>query len=88
MDAALKAIDRITNTTGKLMAYDLRAVAQGKDALGEVSVKVDFGSGELVAGKGASTDIIEASARSYLNAVNRHLSIGEGKSKRRKTRQP
>ena len=88
VDATLKAIDRITNTTGKLMDYDLRAVSQGKDALGEVSVKVDFGSGELVAGKGASTDIIEASARAYLNAVNRHLSIGASKSKRRKPRQP
>jgi 2-isopropylmalate synthase len=88
VDAALKAIDRITNTNGRLMDYGLRAVSQGKDALGEVSVKVDFGSGNLVAGKGASTDIIEASARAYLNAVNRHLSIESGKSKPRKMRQP
>jgi 2-isopropylmalate synthase len=51
----------------------LRAVSQGKDALGEVTVKVDFGDGELVTGKGASTDVIEASARAYLNAVNRFL---------------
>jgi 2-isopropylmalate synthase len=88
VDAALKAIDRITKTTGKLMDYGLRAVSQGKDALGEVSVKVDFGTGDLVPGKGTSTDIIEASARAYLHAVNRHLSIGAGKSKRRKPRQP
>jgi 2-isopropylmalate synthase len=40
-------------------------------------MKVDFGSGELVTGKGASTDVIEASARAYLNAVNRHLCNGE-----------
>ena len=70
------------------MDYGLRAVSQGKDALGEVSVKVDFGTGDLVPGKGTSTDIIEASARAYLHAVNRHLSIGAGKSKRRKPRQP
>ena len=88
VDAALKAIDRITKTTGKLMDYGLRAVSQGKDALGEVSVKVDFGTGDLTAGKGTSTDIIEASARAYLHAVNRHLSIGASKSKRRKPRQP
>jgi 2-isopropylmalate synthase len=71
VDAALKAIDRLTNTRGRLMDYSLRAVSQGKDALGEVTVKVDFGNGELVTGKGASTDVIEASARAYLNAVNR-----------------
>jgi 2-isopropylmalate synthase len=73
VDAALKAIDRLTKTKGKLMDFSLRAVSQGKDALGEVTVKVDFGNGEIVTGKGASTDIIEASARAYLNAVNRSL---------------
>jgi 2-isopropylmalate synthase len=77
VDAALKAIDRITKTRGKLMDYSLRAVSQGKDALGEVTVKADFGDGELVTGKGASTDVIEASARAYLNAVNRFLGNGQ-----------
>jgi 2-isopropylmalate synthase len=73
VDAALKAIDRLTKTRGRLMDYSLRAVSQGKDALGEVTVKVDFGAGEQVTGKGASTDVIEASARAYLNAVNRFV---------------
>jgi 2-isopropylmalate synthase len=63
VDAALKAIDRLTKTRGRLIDYSLRAVSQGKDALGEVTIKVDFGDGELVTGKGASTDVIEASAR-------------------------
>src|SRR3954453_8539772 len=76
VDASLKAIDRLTKTRGKLMDYSLRAVSQGKDALGEVTVKVDFGDGEMVTGKGASTDVIEASARAYLNAVNRFLCNG------------
>jgi 2-isopropylmalate synthase len=76
VDAALKAIDRLTETRGRLMDYSLRAVSQGKDALGEVTVKVDFGNQELVTGKGASTDVIEASARAYLNAVNRYLGSG------------
>jgi 2-isopropylmalate synthase len=76
VDAALKAMDRITRTRGKLMDYQLRAVSEGKDALGEVTVKVDFGDGDQVTGKGASTDVIEASARAYLNAVNRHLGLG------------
>jgi 2-isopropylmalate synthase len=77
VDAALKAIDRLTKIRGQLVDYSLRAVSQGKDALGEVSVKVNFGSEKLVPGKGASTDIIEASARAYLNALNRHLSATE-----------
>ena len=81
VDASLKAIDRLTKTRGTLMDYSLRAVSQGKDALGEVTVKVDFGDKELVTGKGASTDIIEASARAYLNAVNRFLLAGNGRTK-------
>jgi 2-isopropylmalate synthase len=73
VDAVLKAIDRLTGRPGKLMDYALRAVSQGKDAMGEVTVKVDFGRGKMVTGKGTSTDVIEASARAYLNAVNRSL---------------
>jgi 2-isopropylmalate synthase len=86
VDATLKAIDRLTNTRGTLLEYSLRAVSQGKDALGEVTVKVDFGEGALVPGKGASTDVIEASARAYLNAVNRYL--GSGKAQALKEPQP
>jgi 2-isopropylmalate synthase len=79
VDAALKAIDRLTQTHGKLLDYALRSVSQGKDALGEVTVKVEFGPGKTVTGKGTSTDVIEASARAYLNAVNRFLSEGSEK---------
>ncbi len=81
VDAVLKAIDRMTDTRGKLMDYSLRAVSQGKDALGEVTVKVDFGDAKLFTGKGASTDVIEASARAYLNAVNRFLANGNAQVK-------
>ncbi|MDB6129726.1 MAG: 2-isopropylmalate synthase [Verrucomicrobiales bacterium] len=86
VDATLKAIDRLTSTKGTLMDYSLRAVSQGKDALGEVTVKVDFGGGNLVTGKGASTDVVEASARAYLNAVNRFL--GPDKQGSEKAAQP
>ncbi|MDB6068372.1 MAG: leuA [Pedosphaera sp.] len=83
VDAALKAIDRLAQTQGRLMDYSLRAVTQGKDAIGEVTVKVTFSEdGELITGKGASTDIIEASARAYLNAVNRFLSSDQQKRKK------
>lgn len=88
VDAALKAIDRLTKTRGKLIDYQLRAVSQGKDALGEVTLKVDFGDKELVTGKGASTDVIEASARAYLNAVNRFLLTGKNGKAKKKVEHP
>jgi 2-isopropylmalate synthase len=70
VDAVLNAIDAITGLKGRLQDYQLRAVTSGKDAIGEVSVKVDF-DGTVVPGKGSSTDVIEASARAYVNALNR-----------------
>ena len=53
----------------------------GKDAIGEVVVKVSF-NGEMVTGKGASTDVIEASAKAYLNAVNKVAGSRVSKSQR------
>jgi 2-isopropylmalate synthase len=92
VDAALKAIDRLTKTRGRLIDYSLRSVSQGKDALGEVTVKVDFGDKELVSGKGASTDVVEASVRAYINALNRYVSAnnesGNGETKRKRGAQP
>ncbi len=76
VDAAMKAIDRILKRQGNLVEYHVEAVTQGQDALGEVNLKVDFGDGRLVTGKGASTDVVEASARAYLSAVNRVISGG------------
>jgi 2-isopropylmalate synthase len=75
IDAMLKTIDRITGIKGSLMDYSVGSVTRGKDAIGEVSVRVQFNgdAGKIVTGKGASTDIIEASALAYLNALNRYL---------------
>jgi 2-isopropylmalate synthase len=70
VEAVYSAIEAITGVKGRLLDYSLRAVTQGRDAMGEVSVKVDF-DGAVVSGKGSSTDVIEASARAYLNAINR-----------------
>ena len=81
VDAAMQAIDRIVGRTGQLAQYSVEAVTQGRDSLGEVTLKVNFGDGELITGKGASTDVIEASARAYVNAVNR----AEALSGRRRT---
>ncbi|MEI6082845.1 MAG: 2-isopropylmalate synthase [Verrucomicrobiota bacterium] len=72
IDAMLKTVDRITGIKGALNDYSVSSVSRGKDAIGEVSVRVDF-DGRIVTGKGVSTDIIEASALAYLNSLNRYL---------------
>jgi 2-isopropylmalate synthase len=77
VDAVLNAIDAITGLKGRLQDYQLRAVTSGKDAIGEVSVRVDF-DGTVVPGKGSSTDVIEASARAYVNALNRLVNPAGG----------
>lgn len=79
VDAAYKAIDRITGVKLTLVDYSIHSVTGGKDALGEVMIRVR-GEGNLITGKGASTDIIEASAKAYVNAINR-LVYREGKDK-------
>ncbi|MCM8760912.1 MAG: 2-isopropylmalate synthase [Candidatus Omnitrophica bacterium] len=70
VDACYKAIDKITALTGKLLDYKIRSVTGGKDALGEVTVKVES-KGKIFSGRGASTDIIEASIKAYVNAMNK-----------------
>lgn len=72
VDAAYKTIDRITKLKCRLLDFALRSVTSGKDALGEVAVRLRSGSTETT-GRGTSTDIIEASAKAYLSAVNRLL---------------
>ncbi len=70
VDAAYRAIDDITGITGKLKEYSIRAVTGGKDALGEVIVTLEA-DGCTVIGRGSSTDVIEASVRAYVNAINK-----------------
>ena len=70
VDAAYKAIERITKTGCQLVSYNIHAVTEGEDALGEVVVKLRK-DGNNVTGRGISTDIFEASIKAYLNAVNK-----------------
>jgi 2-isopropylmalate synthase len=74
VDACYKTIDRITKLSPTLVDYSLRAVTSGKDALGEVSVRLRH-HGVEVSGRGTSTDIIEASAKAYVNAINRLIAL-------------
>ncbi len=72
VDAIYKAIDRITGITPVLKEYKINAITGGKDAQGEVIVAIEIDS-IRVADKGYSTDIIEASAKAYINAINRYI---------------
>ena len=70
VDACFKAIDKITGIKGELQDYRIEAVTKGKDALGEVSLKLKA-KARVVTARGSSTDIIEASVRAYINALNK-----------------
>ncbi len=72
VDAVFNAIDRATGFKGKLENYTLKALTQGRDAQGEVTVTVAT-NGDEAHGRGVSTDVIEASAKAYLSAVNKLL---------------
>jgi 2-isopropylmalate synthase len=77
VDAVCKAISGVTGTAAKLARYEIRAVTSGTEALGEVTMHVED-EGRKVLGRGASTDVIEASARAYIDALNK-LAILAGK---------
>ncbi len=70
VDAAYRTIAAITQTKSRLLTYVVKAITGGTDAQGEVSVRMEEG-GRTVTGHGADTDIIVASARAYLNALNK-----------------
>jgi len=72
VDAVLKAVNRITGMEGKLIEYTVRSITRGADAVGEVFMKVDFGKASFI-GKAASLDIVDASARAYVDAVNKSI---------------
>lgn len=70
VDACFKTIDKATGLKGRLVDYKVSAVTSGKDALGEANVKIAFRE-DTVMGRASSTDVIEASVRAYVNAINR-----------------
>lgn len=70
VEATYKAIDKIVKLPVRLEEYSIIAVTGGKDAQGEVVVRVSHGS-ETYMGRGLSVDVIEASARAYVNALNK-----------------
>lgn len=70
IDAVFRATERIMELTARLEEFNVRSVSRGKDALGEVRVTINV-TGRHYHGKGVSTDIIEAAAMAYLQALNK-----------------
>lgn len=70
VDATLKAIKKLTKSNAKLTQYNVGSITGGTDAQGEVTMRVTEGDHSVI-GKGSSTDIIEASAKAYIHALNR-----------------
>jgi len=81
VDAAYKTIAKMTKTKSKLLRYSVNAITGGTDAQGEVTVRLQEDD-HIVLGQGAHTDIIVASAKAYINALNKL----EYKKKERKER--
>ena len=72
VDAVCRAIDIATKADAKLVSYNVSSITGGLDAQGDVSINLEI-NGKSVLGRGVSTDIIEASAKAYLNAINKAL---------------
>ncbi len=70
VDATFKAIESLVNSGGQLQLYSVNAITTGTDSQGEVTVRLEKG-GRIVNGQGADTDIVIASAKAYLNALNK-----------------
>lgn len=72
VDAVYRAIERATGIPVYLESWAIEAATGGKDALGEVLARISV-AGKPYTGRGSSTDIIEASAKAFLKAINRYL---------------
>ena len=78
VEAVYQAINRIVHEPNKLTEFRVDAVTEGIDALGDVTIRIEKG-GKVYVGRGSDTDIIVASAKAYMNALNRLLLLqGDG----------
>jgi 2-isopropylmalate synthase len=72
VDAVYKAINRIVQVPNRLTEFRVDSVTEGIDAIGDVTIRIE--KDEMIyVGRGSDTDIIVASARAYMNALNRLL---------------
>ncbi len=80
VDAVYQAINRIIRVPNVLTEFAVKAVTEGIDAMGEVTIRIQT-DGQIFTGRGASTDIIVASAKAYMNALNKLLDV-QGKARK------
>ena len=78
VDAVCKAISQVTGTSATLVRYEIRAVTSGTEAMGEVTVQLSQ-EGRKTMGRGASTDVIEASAKAYIDGLNKLAGFASGR---------
>jgi len=76
VDAVYKAINRIVDVPNTLTEYSVNAITEGIDAQGSVTIRIER-DGEVYVGRGSDTDIIVASAKAYMHALNRLLAMGD-----------
>jgi len=76
VDASLKAIESLVQTGATLALYSVNNITNGTDSQGEVTVRLE-NAGRIVNGSGADTDIVIASAKAYINAVNKLQSVDQ-----------
>jgi 2-isopropylmalate synthase len=76
VDAVYKAINRLVKVPNTLTEFTVKSVTEGIDAIGEVLIRIES-RGITYTGRGADTDIIVASAKAYINALNRLLASGK-----------
>ena len=74
VDAVYKAVNQIVSVENDLSEFAIKAVTRGIDALGEVTVRVTAGDGQVYTGRGSDNDIIVSSTKAYINALNRLIS--------------
>jgi 2-isopropylmalate synthase len=76
VDAVCQAINRLVGVPNRLIEFSVTSVTAGIDAIGEVTIRIES-EGMIYTGRGADTDIIVASAKAYINALNRLLAARE-----------
>ncbi|MFA5316917.1 MAG: alpha-isopropylmalate synthase regulatory domain-containing protein, partial [Dehalococcoidales bacterium] len=75
VDAVYRSINRLVGVPNQLTEFSVKSVTEGIDAIGEVLIRIES-NGVTYTGRGADTDILVASAKAYINALNRLLAAG------------
>jgi len=77
VDAVYNVINRVVGVPNQLLDYQVQAVSGGMDAVAEVTVRIES-NGVVSVGRGSDTDTLSASAKAYMNALNRLIAMGGG----------